>query len=122
MPYDGVEGLSAWRYSSGEKEGHRMEQVKEIARPRWEWLKMQFENKIKTGAVLQLAAMLSGFIFFLLTYEHRITVMESSQQQIERRLGDQESQMRTFQNQIQQLISAVSSKRGTNEFGQLPPP
>lgn len=90
----------------------------QLPRPRWEWLKMQFENKITTGAILQLVVMICGFIAFLLNSEHRMTLMESAQQQFERRIGDQENQMRIFQQQLTRIMTSPIGK--TNEFSQTP--
>ena len=80
------------------------------ARHAWEWLKMKFDGTIGLGSLINLVVMICGGIAVMLSYEHRITAMESGQQQIERRLSDQEGQMKVFEQQMTRIMTMPVNK------------
>lgn len=81
---------------------------------------MRFDSTIGLGSIINLAVMLAGGIAFLLGYEHRITIVESAQAQIERRQADQESRIGAFERQLNGIVFNAPRKPG-NEFSQTPP-
>jgi hypothetical protein len=50
-----------------------------------EWIAMRFDGTIGLGSIINLIVMLAGGVAFLLSYEHRMTLMEAAQtQQVQR--------------------------------------
>ena len=47
--------------------------------PAWKWLRMRFDGTIGLGSIINLVVMLGGGVIFLLSYEHRMTMLEAGQ-------------------------------------------
>lgn len=97
-----------------------MDAVMTQLRSGWERLNVQFENKITTGAVLQILCMVAGFVVFLLSYEHRITQLEERQAESSRDMVKLSSQLDTIQSQLQGRI--IPAGRANELSTTVPPP
>lgn len=64
---------------------------------------MKFDSTIGLGSIINLIVMICGGVAFLLNSEHRLTIIETNQAQLERRQADQESQMQIFRTQLGQI-------------------